>query len=162
AAAEEQLATERSAREQVVDVRLTTGQQEQAQWEAQRTAWERERSTADQEAARLREQLYAAESQIEPLRQQVVEADAAQAAVAEQLEALQRQQKQWLVECHTLEQHRAAELAEVVAQRDELQRQVDDLTSDSSAAAYTEEEAPALPAAPNWGTPFAEAPQEMS
>jgi predicted nucleic acid-binding Zn-ribbon protein len=104
---------------------------------AERAEREQERKLADEEAVRLREQLYACESQIETLRTQVGEVDAARDALTEQLASVQQQQSDWLSQCRTLELHRAEELAEMTGQRDELQRQLDELAARPAAAIST-------------------------
>jgi predicted nucleic acid-binding Zn-ribbon protein len=101
---------------------------------AERGEREQERKFAEEEAARLREQLYACESQIEILRAQVADVDAARDALTEQLAAVQQQQSDWLAQCSTLEQHRATELAAMTGERDELQRQLDELAARPAAA----------------------------
>lgn len=91
-----------------------------AKFDAERAEWEKQHAMAVQETDRLREQLYACESQIEPLREQVAEADAARAVIQEQFAALEQQQSQWLAECQVLESERRAALAAVAAERDAL------------------------------------------
>lgn len=100
---------------------------------------------AERDNGRLRDQLYACESQIETLRDQVAEADAGRASLAEQLEAVQRQQDRWLAECHSLEQERVAALAEATNERDELQRRLEALSNRPAAAVELAPTAEATP-----------------
>jgi predicted nucleic acid-binding Zn-ribbon protein len=120
-----------------------------AELAAERADRERERKFADDEAARLREQLYACETQLETLRAQVAEVDAARDALGEQLAAVQQQQNDWLVQCKTLEEHRAAQLAEVTGERDELQRQLDELAARPAAMISNSFGAPAAGSEPH-------------
>jgi hypothetical protein len=105
----------------------------------ERAAWEAKLAAAVQEAALLRDQLNSSQADYLTLKQVAANADAARAELADQIEALQAQQQQWLAECSALETQRATRLTEVVAQRDELQRQLQEL------AAMPEQASPAAP-----------------
>jgi hypothetical protein len=75
----------------------------------------------------VREQLDASQQQVEQLRAAMAAAEAARADLEEQLTAQNRQQSQWLAECQVLDRDRAAALEAVVAERDELQRQLSEM-----------------------------------
>jgi predicted nucleic acid-binding Zn-ribbon protein len=126
---------------------------------AERAGWEQQRAAADADADRLREQLYACEMQIAELRGQAAEADAARAAVAEQLTTAQQQQSQWLAECQTLQDRHAATLAELTAERDGLQHQLEQLAASlSQHGAFTTPTDASLGPVVDWSIPADAAP----
>ncbi|HYO26625.1 MAG TPA: FHA domain-containing protein [Lacipirellulaceae bacterium] len=131
-AADQELAAQRQAapalhaqlEAQLRDQKLAAGELQSA-WDSAQKAWDEERQIGDAEAARLREQLYACELQIEVLREQVAEADTARAGLQEQLTQVQKQQADWLQQCGALERERLGQIAQITGERDDLQRQLD-------------------------------------
>ncbi len=141
--------------QQLAELQAVADKQARTAVLAERTAREQERLLADQEAARLREQLYACETQIETLRSQLAEGDAARAELDDRLAETQQQQEQWLSQCQALESDHAEKYAEATAERDELRRQLDALESQSPVATPP---AAAITPSPfaNWSTPTVE------
>jgi hypothetical protein len=108
------------------DAQSAVSAKQQAQWEAERDAIEEDRRTVAEEVARLTDEVRASELHIERLEEQAAAAEAARAEIEQQLADQQRQQAQWLAECRTLQNNHADEVAEIAAERDALQRRLDE------------------------------------